>query len=102
MKKEKRKKTVREGNGGERPSLRIAQNEENKRYFRLRKKKAAAKREKQSLAEQSREVFERKKNTASDKKAPFTARTRGYYRFSKDYPSNVDENRFRENLKYGE
>lgn len=102
MKKEKRKKTVREGNAGERPSLRIAQNEENKRYFRLRKKKAAAKREKQSLAEQSREVFERKKNTASDKKAPFTSRTRGYYRFSKDYPSNVDENRFRENLKYGE
>lgn len=84
------------------PSLHIADDDKNKRDFKLRKRKAAVTRERLDKEERSREVFERKKDTASDKKAPLTSRTRGYYRFSKDYPSNVDENRFRENLKYGE
>ncbi len=89
------------GNAAKNESFYIARGEDNKKYFRLRKKKAEAKREKQTLAEQSREIFERKKNSAPEKKAPYTSRTRGYYRFSKDYPSNVDANLFRENLRYG-
>ncbi len=102
MKKEKRNERAQSKKSGNQPLRGAAQNEENKKYFRLRKKKAAAKRERQSLDEQSREIFERKKASASDKKAPYTSRTRGYYRFSRDYPSNVDGNRFRENLRYGE
>lgn len=84
------------------PSLRIAENDENKKYFRLRKRKAEVRREREHVEERSLRVFEQKRKSAPQKKAPVTSRTRGYYRFSRDFPSNVDENRFRENLKYGE
>lgn len=84
------------------PSLRIAEDDENKRLFRIKKQKNAVKRELQTREKNSRADFERKRKTASDEKAPLTSRTRGYYRFSRDYPAVVDENRFRENLKYGE
>lgn len=80
----------------------FAEDDKNKRYFRLRKRKAAVRRERIDREEKSREIFERKMKNAPGKKAPVTSRTRGYYRFSRDFPSNVDENRFRENLKYGE
>lgn len=41
--------------------------------------------------------FRRRVKNASSKKVPFTLRTRSYYRFAKEYPSNVDTNGFREN-----
>ena len=44
-----------------------------------------------------RAVFARRLQKASSRKAPVTLRTRGYYRFTRDYPGNVDEAGFREN-----
>ena len=44
-----------------------------------------------------RAVFARRLQKASSRKAPVTLRTRGYYRFTRDFPGNVDESGFREN-----
>ncbi len=42
-------------------------------------------------------VFEKRLKNAPARKAPYTLRTRGYYRFNKDFPGVTDEEGFREN-----
>lgn len=42
-------------------------------------------------------VFARRLKIAPSRKAPVTLRTRGYYRFTRDFPGSVDEEGFREN-----
>ena len=42
-------------------------------------------------------VFARRLKKAPSRKAPVTLRTRGYYRFTRDFPGTVDETGFREN-----
>lgn len=42
-------------------------------------------------------IFKRRVREASLRKAPKTLRTKGYYRFTKDYPSEVSPDGFREN-----
>ncbi len=42
-------------------------------------------------------VFARRLKKAPSRKAPVTLRTRGYYRFTRDFPGSVDEAGFREN-----
>lgn len=54
--------------------------------------------EKKQAAESERSrIYRKRLKNAPIRKAPLTSRTRGYYRFSKDYPGNVDENGMREN-----
>ena len=43
-------------------------------------------------------LFRRRVNSASEKKAPLTQRSKAYYRFSKNYPSVVSPDGFRENI----
>ena len=50
-----------------------------------------------ALLGEKQEVFRRRLDEASDDRAPVTRRYRGYYPFSRDYPSLTDENGFREN-----
>ena len=42
-------------------------------------------------------VFARRLKKAPSRKAPVTLRTRGYYRFTRDFPGSVDEDGLREN-----
>lgn len=42
-------------------------------------------------------VFKRRVKNAGTRKAPVTQRTRGYYRFTKDYPAEVDSDGLRKN-----
>ncbi len=42
-------------------------------------------------------LFKKRVNTASEQKVPKTVRTKAYYRFSKNYPSVVDPEGYREN-----
>lgn len=74
--------------------------DDSRRSFILNKRKEAIKKAEDAKEKESREVFEKKLEKASSKKAPVTSRTRGYYRFSRDFPSNTDENGFRENVPY--
>ena len=52
---------------------------------------------KQGESGERRAIFERRLKKASARKAPVTLRTRGYYRFTRDFPDNVDESGLREN-----
>ncbi len=74
--------------------------DDSRRSLVLTKRKEAIKKAENAKEKESREVFEKKLEKASSKKAPVTSRTRGYYRFSRDFPSNTDENGFRENVPY--
>jgi hypothetical protein len=74
--------------------------DDSRRSLILNKRKEAIKKAEDAKEKESREVFEKKLEKASSKKAPVTSRTRGYYRFSRDFPSNTDENGFRENVPY--
>lgn len=65
--------------------------------FALGRRKAEREKRRENAELERKEIFARKTSGASDKKAPVTLRTRGYYRFTKEYPSAVDENGFREN-----
>ena len=62
-------------------------------------KKLQAKREKQKKGADSERaaVFSKKLKNAASRKAPFTQRTRGYYRFSRDFPAEVDSEGLRKN-----
>jgi hypothetical protein len=74
-----------------------------KEALRQRRERALSRqrkrREQQQKSEsgERRAIFERRLKKASARKAPFTLRTRGYYRFSRDFPGNVDETGLREN-----
>lgn len=68
-----------------------------RKRFALGRRSEAREKQKENAEQERREIFDRKTSGASDKKAPFTLRTKGYYRFTKEYPSAVDENGFREN-----
>lgn len=74
--------------------------DDSRRSLILNKRREAIKKAEDAREKESREVFEKKLEKASSKKAPVTSRTRGYYRFSRDFPSNTDENGFRENVPY--
>ncbi len=43
-------------------------------------------------------LFRKRVNSASEKRAPETVRTKAYYRFSAEYPSKVSPDGFRENV----
>lgn len=68
-----------------------------RKRFTLGRRSALRERQKQNAELERKKVFERKTSEASEKKAPVTLRTRGYYRFTREYPSTVDENGFRAN-----
>lgn len=67
----------------------------NGRLIRYRQKleKEQKEREKRRNA-----LFRKRVNSASEKKAPGTVRTKAYYRFSSEYPSTVSPDGFRENV----
>ena len=62
--------------------------------FRLQKRREQLKK---GESGERRAIFERRLKKASARKAPKTLRTRGYYRFTRDFPDTVDENGLREN-----
>ena len=64
--------------------------------FALGRRQETREKQRQAEAQERLQVFIRRTREASGKKAQKTARTRGYYRFSKTYPSNVDAEGFRE------
>lgn len=65
--------------------------------FALNRRKENRDREKLTLEMKRRQAFQEKLRFADEKKAPFTRRTRGYYRFTRDYPGTVDPDGCREN-----
>ena len=67
------------------------------RDFALGRRQAIKDKQKQNAELDRRAVYRRKLKTASAKRAPKTLRTKGYYRFSREYPGNVDPSGFREN-----
>ena len=58
-----------------------------------------ARREQQKTGEHNERtaVFRRRLTQASDARAPMTVRTRGYYRFSREFPGETDADGLREN-----
>lgn len=62
-----------------------------KRYHEEKARREAQK------AKQDEIDFRRRVRNSPNKKAPFTLRTRAYYRFTSEYPGVVDTNGFREN-----
>ena len=71
----------------------------------LRQRRERALRRQQKRREQKKKgefnerkaIFDRRLKKASARTAPVTQRTRGYYRFTRDFPGTVDENGLREN-----
>ncbi len=61
--------------------------------YRARLEKERLEREKKRNA-----LFRKRVNSASEKRAPETVRTKAYYRFSSEYPSKVSPDGFRENV----
>lgn len=68
-----------------------------RKNFIFNKRTALREQKKSELEQEKTEIFEKKKQAASDKKAPLTVKTKSFYRFSKDFPNNVDDKGFREN-----
>lgn len=79
----------------------FTENTENIRQWRktfiFNKRTALREQKKSEIEQQKAEIFERKRQAASDKRAPLTIKTKSFYRFSKDFPNNVDDKGFREN-----
>lgn len=65
----------------------------------LRKLQMRREKEKKDVMSERNAVFLKKMRGASARKAPFTLRTKGYYRFSRDYPADVDGDGLRENAE---
>ena len=65
----------------------------------LRKLQMRREKEKKDVNHERNAVFVKKMRGASARKAPFTLRTKGYYRFSKDFPADVDGDGLRENAE---
>lgn len=68
-----------------------------RKNFIFSKRTALREQKKNELELERAEIFEKKRQAASSKKAPLTLRTKSFYRFSKDFPSNVNDTGFREN-----
>ncbi|MBE6790293.1 MAG: hypothetical protein E7535_03765 [Ruminococcaceae bacterium] len=66
---------------------------------RAKRQKEAVERAKKISEKKRNELFRKRVRSATEQKAPETVRTKAYYRFSKDYPSVVDHEGFRENLQ---
>lgn len=64
---------------------------------REKRQKEAAERAKKISEKKRNELFRRRVRSATEHKALKTVRTKAYYRFSKDFPSVVDHEGFREN-----
>lgn len=68
-----------------------------RKTFIFNKRTALREQKKSEIEQEKAEIFEKKRQTASDKKAPLTVKTKSFYRFSKDFPNNVDDKGFRQN-----
>lgn len=68
-----------------------------RKNFIFNRRTALREQKKSEIEQEKAEIFERKRQSASDKKAPLTVKTKSFYRFSKDFPGNVDDKGFREN-----
>lgn len=84
--KKKKKNTEKINNPGQLHSL----NQLKRRQEKLEKEKKNSEKSRNAL-------FRKRVREASEKKAPKTLRTKAYYRFSSDYPSEVSPDGFREN-----
>ena len=67
------------------------------RRFALARRQSRREESRRTDEREKRSVFRRRLRGASGKKAPYTLRTRAYYRFSREYPGVADRNGFREN-----
>ena len=67
-----------------------------RRRFALDRRKEGREKEKNAVRQRRQETFRRKVREAGGDKAPETARTKGYYPFSRTYPAETDENGCRE------
>lgn len=65
--------------------------------FALTRRQENREKEKRTEEIKRQEAFKNKLRLADEKKAPLTQRTRGYYRFTRDYPSAVNTEGFRDN-----
>ncbi len=68
-----------------------------RKNFIFNRRTALREQKKSEIEQEKAEIFEKKRQAASDKKAPLTVKTKSFYRFSKDFPNNVDDKGFREN-----
>ncbi|MBQ3537372.1 MAG: hypothetical protein IJA39_02235 [Clostridia bacterium] len=84
-----KKKNKKNKNGPEIPS--------DKLKGKLKRHQERLAREEQKKEKSRNALFRRRVREASEKKAPKTLRTKSYYRFSKEYPSAVTPDGFREN-----
>ncbi|MCH5198882.1 MAG: hypothetical protein J1E34_08255 [Oscillospiraceae bacterium] len=68
-----------------------------RRRLALSKIQESRKKQKTGAEQQKKAVFAKRLRAYPLKRAPETLRTKGYYRFTRDYPITVDENGLREN-----
>ncbi|MBQ7638005.1 MAG: hypothetical protein IJS90_03790 [Clostridia bacterium] len=68
-----------------------------RRRLALSRVQARRKKEKNDTDRQKQAVFSRKLRSYPQSSAPFTSTTRGFYRFTKDFPAEVDSEGFRRN-----
>ncbi len=64
----------------------------------LKRHKEKLERESKRQEQKLNELFTKNVHSATAKKAPVTLRTKAYYRYAKDYPSDVTPDGFRENI----
>lgn len=64
----------------------------------LKRHREKLERESKKLEQKQNELFTKNVRSATAKKAPVTIRTKAYYRYAKDYPSDVSTDGFRENV----
>ncbi len=64
---------------------------------RTKRQQEKIEKERQKTESNRKELFKKRVRNASEQKVPKTSRTKAYYRFSKNYPSVVDHEGFREN-----
>ncbi len=64
----------------------------------LKRHREKLERESKRQEQKRNELFTKNVTSATEKKAPVTLRTKAYYRYAKDYPSDVTPDGFRENF----
>ncbi len=64
----------------------------------LKRYRERLERESKRQEQKRNELFTENVNSATQRKAPVTLRTKAYYRYAKDYPSEVTHDGFRENV----
>jgi hypothetical protein len=72
------------------PEKKQKENFRRSRARALKRLQAQRAREKAGAEDERKAVFERRLKKASARKAPYTERTRGYYRFTREYPGEAD------------